>query len=155
MSPSPFWPCDSAPSKSCQDLILPQPRMCLISCLAVWFSALSCCLSRNTHKHFRHSIKSQLTLSSHTTKTQSIYTVTLKKDKNGEQQTKNTNIHPDFQKLSQKAFPQPFSILKNVDWSAEKLVTNKKSPHWQEPLTHLKILCWLLQGLGNQRAAGF
>lgn len=145
MSPSPFWPCDSAPSKSCQDLILPQPRMCLISCLAVWFSALACCLSRNTHKHFRRPIKSQLTLYSHTTKTLFIHSPS-KKIKLGTSKPRRThsNIHPDIQKLSQKAFLQPFSILKNVDWSAEKLVMNKKSPHWQEPLSLLNILCWFL-----------
>lgn len=35
--------------------------MCSISWLAARFSALACCLSRNTHKLFTHPIKSQLT----------------------------------------------------------------------------------------------
>lgn len=160
MSPSPFWPCDSAPSKSCQDLILPQPRMCLISCLAVWFSALSCCLSRNTHKHFRHSIKSQLTLSSHTTKTQSIYTVTLKKDKNGEQQTKNTQKYsPWLSKAVTESFPSAFFHLEKCGLICWKVGNEQEIPTLTRTTDSFKnpllALAHGLQGLGNQRAAGF
>lgn len=161
MSPSPFWPWDSAPSKSCQDLILPQPRMCLISCLAVWFSALACCLSRNTHKHFRHPIKSQLTLYSHNTKTLSIYPVTLKKDKTGEQQTKkNTQQYPPWHsKVVTESFPSAFFHPEKCWLICWKVGNEQEIPTLTRTTASFKypllVLVHGLQGFGNQRAADF
>ena len=145
MSPSPFWPCDSVPSKYCQDLILPWPRMCLISWLSAQFSALACCLSRNTHRLFRHPIKSQLTSSSQTIKSLSTFTVALKKTQGAANQEERREMFTlTFQKLPRKAFLQPFVVLKNVDRTAGKLIMSQKIPHWKESLCLLKILGWFL-----------